>query len=161
MRVISPVSLPTYLSVVYRNNMSAVPASIHLKTNVDRIYLLLLKTVLSFPSLLSKTMSIFQDFFKTFLQFSQIQDYFQDLNEFINFKTFSSLEENVQTMQDLPAQGNACEMPEAFACDGSKRSRTLIHRRRMVGQPHGMVDMQYCLKGKPSSLPHTTSQPTK
>ena len=98
MRVISPVSLPTYLSVVYRNNMSAVPASIHLKTNVDRIYLLLLKTVLSFPSLLSKTMSIFQDFFKTFLQFSQIQDYFQDLNEFINFKTFSSLEENVRTM---------------------------------------------------------------
>ena len=78
--------------------MSAVPASIHLKTNVDRIYLLLLKTVLSFPSLLSKTMSIFQDFFKTFLQFSQIQDYFQDLNEFINFKTFSSLEENVRTM---------------------------------------------------------------
>ena len=99
MRVISPVSLPTYLSVVYRNNMSAVPASIHLKTNVDRIYLLLLKTVLSFPSLLSKTMSIFQDFFKTFLQFSQIQDYFQDLNEFINFKTFSSLEENVRTMK--------------------------------------------------------------
>ena len=98
MRVISPVSLPTYLSVVYRNNMSAVPASIHLKTNVDRIYLLLLKTVLSFPSLLSKTMSIFQDFFKTFLQFSQIQDYFQDLNEFINFKTFSSLEENVRTI---------------------------------------------------------------
>ena len=101
MRVISPVSLPTYLSVVYRNNMSAVPASIHLKTNVDRIYLLLLKTVLSFPSLLSKTMSIFQDFFKTFLQFSQIQDYFQDLNEFINFKTFSSLEENVRTMLPL------------------------------------------------------------
>ena len=101
MRVISPVSLPTYLSVVYRNNMSAVPASIHLKTNVDRIYLLLLKTVLSFPSLLSKTMSIFQDFFKTFLQFSQIQDYFQDLNEFINFKTFSSLEENVRTMKYL------------------------------------------------------------
>ena len=101
MRVISPVSLPTYLSVVYRNNMSAVPASIHLKTNVDRIYLLLLKTVLSFPSLLSKTMSIFQDFFKTFLQFSQIQDYFQDLNEFINFKTFSSLEENVRTMMYL------------------------------------------------------------
>ena len=60
-------------------------------------------------------------------------------------------------MQDLPAQGNACEMPEAFACDGSKRSRTQIHRRRMVGQPHGMVDMQYCLKGKSSSLPHSLS----
>ena len=108
MRVISPVSLPTYLSVVYRNNMSAVPASIHLKTNVDRIYLLLLKTVLSFPSLLSKTMSIFQDFFKTFLQFSQIQDYFQDLNEFINFKTFSSLEENVRTMQENTGLGTEC-----------------------------------------------------
>jgi len=93
--------------------MSAVPASIHLKTNVDRIYLLLLKTVLSFPSLLSKTMSIFQDFFKTFLQFSQIQDYFQDLNEFINFKTFSSLEENVRTMVQA---GTRCELPTNNHC---------------------------------------------
>ena len=54
-------------------------------------------------------MSIFQDFFKTFLQFSQIQDYFQDLNEFINFKTFSSLEENVRTMLKNEGKGRKKE----------------------------------------------------